>query len=210
MNNLANNQDIQNTNTEEIEFEIESDNFVESLLRNIIKTYQDAWNKNNEKGEIKFSMTITNHNITTPDGNKAVAYLRLDRSIREKGPAKLIEQEDGKPPIVDEGWETKLLHQEVYFFKSMKERVDPRAIWKEQLYVNCITRLLSAGLEYAELLQRLKPAKEAMQQAAQPKTEEQETEERLNKIGLTSSKEMPAPVDAQYQDWVKKNSEYGK
>lgn len=199
---------------DEIEFEVETDNLVESLLRNVILGYQTAFNKNNEKYEIKFTCTITNHTVQTPDGNKACSYLRLDRSVREKGPAKLIEQEDGKPPIQDEGWETKLLHQEVYFFKSMRERINPKAPWKDQLYLNCLARLVSAGLEYAELLQRLSKVKAGEEQLqATPVTEEQETEERLNRIGLVSSTELPKPLteeDKKYAEWSKKNNEYGK
>lgn len=207
MNKLETENHLQDQDQDnEAYFEVESDNVVESLIRNVITGYQDAWNKNNEKNEIKFSMTISNHKVTTPDGNKDVAYLRLDRSIREKGPAKIIEQE-GKPPITDEGWETKLLHQEVYFFKNMQERLNPQAPWKDNLYLSALARLVSAGLEYAELLQRLKPAREAM------KEQKDQTEERLNNIGLTGAKELPKPLtpeEQKYADWVKQNSEHGK
>lgn len=198
-----NNSTLENNTKEEVEYiELETDNLAESLVRNVVKGYEEAWNKNNEKNEIKFSMTITNHKVPTPDGNKNVAYLRIDRSIREKGPPKLIPNpEEGKPDIIDEGWETKLLHQEVHFFKNVKEQVDPRAFWKEQLYVNALARLVSAGLEYAELLQRLKPAKEAMERANQPQTEE----DRLNKLGLVSAKQIPTPLsedEIKYRDHI--------
>jgi hypothetical protein len=198
---------------EAVTFESDGDGIVEEMLKGMIKSYELGFNKNNDKNEIKFTMTITNHKVATPNGNKAVAYLRLDRSIREKGAPKLIEQENGQPPIIDEGWDTKLVHQEVYFFKGIKEQVDPRTLWKEQLYMNCITRLFGAGLEYAELLHRMKPAKESMNQEAKPKTEEQQTEERLAKIGLTASIEMPKPLtpeEEKYKEWVKKNHELGK
>lgn len=208
---MSNSQPQEDINDNEVYFEVDTDNIAESLVRNVITGYQDAWNKNNEKNEIKFSMTITNHKVPTPEGNKTVAYLRLDRSIREKGPAKAIPNpEDGKPDIIDEGWDTKLLHQEVYFFKSIKEQVDPRKLWKEQLYVNALARLVAAGLEYAELIQRLKPAKEAMKQAAAPKDE---TEARLNSIGLVTADQMPKPLtpeEQKYKEWAAKNSEYGK
>lgn len=196
------NEDIK----EEVTYELEEDNLIESLVRNVIKGYQDAWNKTNEKNDIKFQLTITNHKVATPDGNKDVAYLRLDRSIRDKGPNKVI-QEEGKPDVIDEGWETKLLHQEVYFFKNLKERLNPNAQWKEQLYLNALTRLMGAGLEYAELLQRLKPAKEAMQQTTTPKTEEQQTEERLNNLGLVKSTELPKPLtedEIRYKEHIAK------
>lgn len=202
MDNLQNNDEKAFDESNDIEFEVETDNLVESLIRNVVKGYQEAYNKAHPKNEIKFTMTITNHKVPTPDGNKTVAYLRLDRSVREKGPNKII-QEEGKPDIIDEGWETKLLHQEVYFFKGIKEQVDPRKLWKEQLYLNCLARLISAGLEYAELLHRLKPAKEAMQQSKST----DETEERLNKIGLVSASQQPKPLtesEQEYADWVKK------
>lgn len=194
-----------------IEFEVDTDNLVFSLLSNVIKAYQEAYNKNSDRFEVDFITTMTNHKIQTPDGNKAVAYLRLERRVREKGPSKVIEQE-GKPPIIDEGWETKIIHQEVYFFKSLKEQVNPEAPWKNQLYMNCLARLISAGLEYAELLQRLKPTMEHMKNEAKPK-EEQTTEERLGNIGLTANTSMPTPLtkeEQDYKNWVKSNNIYGK
>jgi hypothetical protein len=197
-----------------VEFEVETDNLVESLLRNVVKGYETAFNKQNDKNEIKFTCTITNHKVQTADGNKACAYLRLDRSVKPKGPGKII-QEEGKPDIIDEGWETKLLHQEVYFFKGIKEQINPKAPWKDQLYLNCLARLISAGLEYAELLQRLQRIKagEETVEPARPRTEQEQTEERLNSIGLTTSTEMPKPLsedEAKYKMWVEKNTEYGK
>lgn len=202
-------------NGDTVEFEVETDNLVESLLRNVIKGYEVAFNKNNDKNEIKFTCTITNHKVQTADGNKACAYLRLDRSVRPKGPAKII-QEEGKPDIIDEGWETKLLHQEVYFFKSIKEQINPQAPWKDQLYLNCLARLISAGLEYAELLQRLSRVKagtEPLEGQEGQKVQKDEVEERLNNIGLVASTELPKPLtekEQEYKMWVEKNSEYGK
>ena len=197
---------------EEFFVEPESGDFAESLLRGMVKAYEAAYNKNNQKNEIKFTLTVTNHKVATEDGNKNVAYLRLDRSIREKGEPKLIEQE-GKPPIIDEGWETKLVHQEVYFFKNLKEQLNPHSKWKEQLYMNVITRVFGAGLEYAELLNRLNPAKKKLQEEARPKTEEEQTQERMDKLGLVSSGEMPKPLtkdEQEYKEWVKNNNVYGK
>lgn len=214
MNNLQEeNLNLDNNTEDTIEFEVDTNNFVYSLLSNVIGAYQEAYNKNSDKYEVKFNTTLTNHKIQTPDGNKAVAYLRLERSVREKGVPKLIPNpEEGKPDIIDEGWETKIVHQEVYFFKSLKEQVDPRALWKDQLYMNCLARLISAGLEYAELLQRLKPTMEHMRNEAKPK-EEQTTEERLSNIGLTAETTMPTPPTKQeqeYKEWIKQNNVYGK
>lgn len=174
-----------NKEAETVFFEEEGDSFIENLLRANLKGYQDAWTKNNNKHELEFSLSITNHKIATKDGNKNVAYLRLDRSIRPKGS--------------DEEWETMLMHQEVYFFKSTKERLNPKKPWVEQLYINTLAKLITAGLEYAELLRRMKRPE------APQKTEEEETTERLNKLGLVDAKSMPATLtkeDEAYKTWL--------
>jgi len=195
MSNTTDNKEIE----PEVEFEPEGSSYLEQLLRSLILAYQDAFNKNNEKNDIKFSLTITTHKVATPDGNKDCAYLRLDRSIREKGfVPKLPEtNEDGMVgELPDDGWSTRLLHQEAYFFKSMKERVNPEAPWKEQLYLNCIARLTGAGLEYAELLQRLKQVEEGKKKV------DLTVEERLNDLGLVDAKSMPAPLSEEDKKYV--------
>lgn len=163
---------------------------IKDILTSIINGYQGAYNRFNPKNEIKFILTITNHKVTTPDGNKDCAYLRLDRSIRER-----IEGQKE-----DEGWETRLLHNEAYFFRDKKEQLNSQAPWKEQLYMNALARLVSSGLEYAELLQKLK------QVEANRKQQEQTVEGRLNKLGLVEAKEVPSPLsdqDQKYANWIK-------
>lgn len=194
MNSTSNLEDLKNS---EVEFETAGDSYEEELLRAIVLSYQQAYNKNNPKNDIKFTVTVTQHKINTQDGNKHCAYLRLDRSIREKNFKEQEVEKDGVK-VLDDGWEGKLLHQEVYFFRDIKERLNPESPWKQQLFVNCIARLMGAGLEYAELLQRIKPAQETAKQATT-------VEERLNDIGLVSADSIPTPldkVDLEYKEWL--------
>ncbi len=182
MNSTDNNQE----SSEEVQFEEEGGSEIENLLRAVILAYQEAYNRNSEKNEIKFSLTITTHKIPTEDGNKDVAYLRLDRSIKEKG--------------IDTEWADRLLHQEAYFFRDMKERLNPKAPWKDQLFVNCLARLTGAGLEYAELLQRLKQAEVAKEKAGI--TDE---EQRLENLGLVKANSITELTedDKKYAEHIK-------
>lgn len=189
-----------NQETDQVLFE-ENDSEIAMMLKSIIKAYEEAWNRNNEKSEIRFTLTITTHKISTPEGNKDCAYLRLDRAIREKGYKEQEIEKDGQK-VIDDGWTSRLLHQEVHFFRNMQERVDPRAVWKDQLYVNCFARLMGAGLEYAELLQRLKQVELAKKTAGI--TDE---EKRLNDLGLVKADSMPAELnekDKEYKEWLAK------
>jgi len=184
----------------EVQYELEGDSYTENMLRAVVKSYRDAFNRNNPKNEIDFTVTVTTHKVATPDGNKDCAYLRIDRHIREKQltPTPVTEAVHNH----DDGWSTKLLHQEVYFFKNMRERVDPKKPWKEQLFLNALVRLTSAGLEYAELLQKLKNVEQAKKEAGLIPNEE---EQRLEKIGLVGAKEMPKPLtqgDQKYKEWL--------
>lgn len=164
----------------------------EEILRNVILAYERAWNKNNDKNECRYTLTLTKHKVATPDGNKDVAYLRLDRMVRPRS------NNDQNP---DEGWTTQLIHQEVYFFRGIKEQVDPRRLWVEQLYMNCIGRLLGAGLEYADLLRKLKNVKENKESLGIS----DEVQERAAKSNLVITNEMPKPLspeDEKYKEWL--------
>lgn len=194
MDKLQASNEALNDEEREAEYIPEGDSLVEQLLRSMILAYQQAFNKHNTVDEAEFTLTITIHKVATPDGNKDCGYLRLDKHTRPK---------DFKPTPEDEGWYTRLVHQEVYFFKSMQERLNPHSKWKEQLYINCLTRLTSAGLEYGELLQRLKNVEEGKKIAGI----ESEEEAKLNKLGLVGAKEMPKPLsqeDEKYKDWLSK------
>lgn len=162
----------------EVEFIPEGSSFTEQLLRTCILGYQEAYNKNSDSHDVQYTLTITTHKVATPDGNKDIAYLRIDRGTR--------------PKDSDNEWEPQLIHQEMYVFKNIKERVNPKARWKEQLFVNALARLTAAGLEYAELLQRISQT-EKNQKAVQ---EDQ-------KIVVTN--QMPTPLtkeDEDYKKWL--------
>lgn len=172
------------------EIEGEGGSPIENMLRAILVGYQDAWNKHNEDREIEYNVTITTHKVQLPDGdNKDVAYLRLQRAITVKDtPTK--ENEYTSPDV-------QLVHQELRPFKSMKERVDKRQLWKEDLIMACIARLVGAGLEYAELLQKMKRQKE-------------EEEEAKPKLDLIITDQMPKALtedEIKYAQWVKEQKE---
>lgn len=191
MDNISKSENS-NTDLEVQEVILEEDSIAEQILKQVIKAYEQGWNKNNEKNECKYVLTITKHKVATPDGNKDVAYLRLDRNIREKGYIEKVLTSN--PPIQDDGWQTHLIHQEVYFFKGIKEQVDPRRMWVEQLYMNCIARLIGAGLEYADLLRKMKQVKENQSKIIQPDAPK-----------IEIAKELPKPLsedDKKYVEWI--------
>ena len=189
------------TKENEIEYIPEGDSVIEQILRATILGYKENYNNlPDQKNEVDFSLTITTHKVPTKDGNKDVAYLQVIKAVRPK---------DYKPTEIEdesEGWESKLVHQELYFFKKLQERLDPKAPWKEQLYINTLSRLVSAGLEYAELLQRLKNTKQT------ETLPEDETKVRAEKLGLVVEKKLPKPLSPQeleYKDWVTKERAKG-
>lgn len=200
MNNSTSQEESKPEQLEEVNFELEGDSIAENLLRGLVKSYQEAFNRHNDKNEIHFQLTITNHKIATKDGNKDVAYLRLDRGIRPKDFKSTLGPNGEADP--SDGWSTQLLHQEIHFFRDMKERLNPKTPWKENLFMNAIGRLVGAGLEYAELLQRMKQVEEGKKVAG---IKEDETESRLKDIGLVKSTELPKPLspdEVQYKEWL--------
>lgn len=171
----------------EVEFLDEGDSFEEKFLRQLILNYQNQWNHFNDQHEIKYELTVTTHKIPTPDGNKSAAYLRLTRGVRAKVEAS---SEELKP-----NWEELLVHQEIKIFKDLKEQLNPK--WREVLYLNTIARLIAGGMEYAELLRKM--------QVLQANKVEPTEEERLNKLGLVSTSQMPAQdseADKKYKEWL--------
>lgn len=173
-----------------IEVDASNISTIESLLRDVVLQYEDAWNNNNEKYELKYILTITNHKIPTPEGNKDVAYLRLQRAVRKVANLDAVSTDAELIPSEEEKWSEQLIHQEAYFFKNIQEQANPKAPWRDQLYLNCIARLISAGLEYAELLQRLKKANLTKEQP---------------KSNIEIATEMPKPLtasDEKYKEWL--------
>ncbi len=187
--------DLANSDGEEVTiFEPEGSTYIEKLLRALIINYEEGYNRANEKNEITFQLTITNHKMSTEEGNKDIAYLRLDRGIRPKIDA------EGKPwPDDKEGWSVMLVHQDMYYFKNMKERVNPKAPWKDQLYMQAISKIFGGGLEYAEFLRRAKQIEDNQKKV------EKTAEERLHDMGLVSADEMPKPLtedEVKYKEWL--------
>lgn len=195
MNEETPNQELPNEEDTIMLEEEDNSSIPEQIVRAILLAYSQQFNKVNDKNEILYTITITTHKVPTPDGNKDVAYLRLQRGIRPKYVG------DGDPPA----WEDRLIHQEIYVFKNLQERLNPKSRWKEQLFINMLTRLTGAGLEYAELLQKLKQVEEAKKTSGAT-----DMEDRLTKIGLVSATEVPKPLtedDEKYKQWLAKERE---
>lgn len=174
----------------------EGSSYSEYLIRQIMEGYSEAWNNTNEDYNIQYFMTITTHKVPMANGeNQDVAYLRIDRSITPK--AEVITN-DGIPLARVEEIEAsdiKLVHQEVRPFKNIQERIDPRQLWKQELMTATIARLFSAGLEYAELLNRVK-------------ANQKEQEDKAKKSDIIITNEMPKPLtpdEEAYKKWVQQN-----
>lgn len=159
----------------------------ETLLRTMIESYKDGYNQVNPKHEIDYFLTITHHKIDTPEGKKDVAYLRLERAIRSK----VQEVKDPKLEGVEiPEWQTQLVHQEMHAFRNIQERLNPNAPWKEYLYLACMYRLTAAGLEYGELLQRMKKTN-------------METLREESKSNIVVTDKMPAPLNPAETQYLK-------
>lgn len=179
---------------EDTTFEIKGKSFGEQFLKEVLQAYQENWNEHNQTHEIEYFTTVTNHRVPAPDGtNKYVAYLRIERAIREKNDTR------------EDAWEPALVHQEIHFFKNMQERLNFKAPWVEEMCIKSIIRLMTAGLEYAEALQAYQKAKK--------KGEENLPEKEEKKLDLVITDQMPAPFtekDKEYQEWVKNNNEHAR
>lgn len=165
---------------EELEDEIvplpEGDTVEEKLYNQMIKAYEIAWNQANPNYEIRFATTVTKHRIQTPDGRKTAAYLRLTRYISQPGKKWEVWDKEDNPMLV---------HHEAYFFKNSEDKL--RSDYRPQLFLNATARLVAGGLEYAELLKRMKQIEDA-------------------KAKLEVTDQMPAPLtpqDEKYKEWLK-------
>jgi hypothetical protein len=168
-------------NTSNVSFETESDSEIEGLFKGIIKGYEEAFNRHNTTIEITYQMTITNHKVPTRDGNKDAAYLRLEKIERPKGST-----EAGVP---------RLIVQQYYVFKDLKERLNPDSQWKDVLFTQALAYLIGGGLEYADLLMLTR-------EMNTPKAEAT-TQERLDNLNLISADETPDKVEAIDKDYIK-------
>lgn len=173
----------------EIQDESDDSLYSEQLLRAIIMSYEANFNKVNDKHEIKYYLTLTTQKVPTKDGNKDVAYLRLEKAIRSK--QAIIEDPNLPAELKLPEWKASLVHTEGYIFKDIKERINPNSKWKDYLFQSCIARLVAAGLEYAELLQRMKQTNFV---------------EDKPKSNIEIVKEMPKPLtpdEEKYAAWIK-------
>lgn len=169
---------------------------MEGLLTSIIRAYQDHHNNIDQKFEHKYLLTITHQKLPTVEGNKNIAYLRLSKSSKDRAYIKL--PDDPTPE-----WTDQLIHQELHIFKNMRDQINPKAPWKEQLFTNALVRLVGGGVEYGVLLQKMKKAN----------IPEMRKQDEMTKSGLVITQELPkalTPDEEDYKDWVKKNSEYAK
>jgi hypothetical protein len=172
----------------------EDELYSKMLLTSVVKGYETNFNKINDKNEIKYLLTLTHHKVPTKDGNKDVAYLRLDKSVKSK--LVIIEDPNLPEEMKVPEWKSSLVHQEAYPFRDLKERLNPDKPWEDYLYQAMIARLVGAGLEYAELLQRLK--KTSMEELVD------------NKLDLEITDKLPTPLspaEEEYKEWVKKQKE---
>jgi hypothetical protein len=186
--------------TQEVEIDPNDEKSLpENILRGLILSYQNGWNKNNDKYEVKYYLTQTFHKVETKEGNKEVAYLRLERAVRDKNFIQDLNLPEEQRP---KEWSTQLVCTEMYPMSDIRMKLNPDAAWRQQIYWNMIGRLMQGGLEYAELLQRVQKAKLDEQLPDQPK-----------KLDLEVTNEMPKPLnqsEQEYKEWVKNNNIYAK
>lgn len=164
---------------------------LEALVSSLIKTYEEGFNSFNDEYEIRFNLTMTQHRVDVGGINKWVEYLRLEKMTRPKGGT-------------DNDWEHMLVYNQAYKFHDTKERLNPDTPWKYDLYMDLLSRLISAGLEYSELLKRM-----------QTMTKNQQGKPISNIVTPTEpdliiTDKMPEPLtpeEEKYKEWVKRNTE---
>lgn len=162
---------------------------LEALIKDCLEHYKEGFAHTNPELEIDFQTTCTTHNVDVQGMNRWVAYLRLERAIRPKGGS-------------DDEWENILIYNNAYKFQNVGERTDPRTLWKYDLYLDLVTRLMLGGIEYGELLRRMK----MMAKGNEGKAISEIVTPEEPKIIITD--QMPKPLtdeEKQYQEWVKKN-----
>lgn len=160
------------------EQDITAGSYPEAILLTVVKSYENAFNNLNEKYETQINMTLTTHKVAMSEGNKDVAYLRVERGIREKGKG----EEYSFVPVI----------QEMHVFSGLKERVNPNAPWKEQLFANAVGKLIALGIEYSEFLRRSKPAEEHNTRIITPEKPE-----------IIVTDQMPKPLTTEDEDYKK-------
>jgi hypothetical protein len=161
---------------------------LEQIIKDCLDSYQDGFNRTNPDYEVTFYTTLTNHHIEKDQVKAWVAYLRLEKATK---------------PKEGEGEEERLLiYNQAYKFRDISERTDPNAPWKYDLYFDLLRRLAHGGLEYAELLKRMKMMSEG--KMGQPISNIVTP----NEPTIIVTDQMPAPLsdsDKEYLEWVKNN-----
>lgn len=123
---------------------IKASNELQDLLTDILDNYSKAWSEANTPRVAEFYISITNHKVPGDTKSSDIAYLRLGRTITT-------------PATKDAEEETNdlLIYNCAYKFKNKKEQLNPEKPWYYYLYGNAMNALVCAGLEYAELRNRL-------------------------------------------------------
>lgn len=155
---------------------------LENVLDAALRRYEEMFNQVNKDYEVLFLTTITNQKVEVDGMSKWVAYMRLERQIKPKGGT-------------DAEAERLLIYNQAYKFQSTQERLNPESPWKFDLYEDALNRLIAGGLEYGEVLKRLKRISETAPEVAQSH-------------GIEITKEMPKPLtpdEEKYKQWVQHN-----
>lgn len=167
---------------------------LEELIRSSVKVYQERFNTINTEHEVEFSLTLTNHKIKVGKVSKWAAYLRLERKTKPRGGS-------------DEEWESLLIYNQAYKFNTVKERLNEKAPWKVELYLDLLVKLVAGGLEYGELLKRL----QTMTKDTKGNPISEVVMPKEPKIMVTDK--MPEPLtqtEKEYVEWIKKNGQQEK
>lgn len=174
---------------------------LEELIREILDAHEEAWNEQSDKFELTYSMTLTFHKVPfesmeqqgekTTKLNTDVAYLRLHRHLKPIGGT-------------DDDTDTMLMYHQAHTFSSIVERLNEKAPWKKGLYLDLLAKMMIAGLEYSELLWRMKNQIKMEGQVNPPVSPGTE-----GKPDIIITDQMPEslPGDEEYKQWAKKHHE---
>jgi hypothetical protein len=176
---------------------------LEDLIQLFLRDYEEQYAKANPDIEIKFNFTITIHEMAVDNRLTAqhAAYARLEKATRPKAPDTLLDKTKWDE---ETDWERLLVYAQAYRFKDIAERTNPIQTWKFDLLMDCLRRLVTGGLEYAELLKRMQIMTKNKENA--PIAEVVGAAPQEEKIIITDK--MPEPLrndEKEYLEWVKKN-----
>ena len=159
------------------------------LVKTVITNYEQGWNEaNSPEYELEFNLTMSHHKVPDKETgkNKNVAYLRLDRTVRDEKGADI---------------HSYTVYHDAHTFKNVGEITTTN--WKKHMYTKLLVSLVAAGIEHAEMTNRLEELKTKMD-------EKEKAENVKAKSDIEVTAEMPAPLredEKEYKDWVDKNHE---